>query len=97
MPRRSGRGLSPSRHLYYRCRLGLGKPNSFFCTDHASLVLPNEWPTPRTPAMAAGLTAHCCSVAELLSYQVPVARWTPPKQRGRRSKQMQELIARWAA
>jgi hypothetical protein len=68
-----------------------------FCTDHASLVLPNEWPTPRTPAMAAGLTAHCWSVAELLSYQVPLARWTPPKQRGRRSKQMQELIARWAA
>jgi hypothetical protein len=27
---------------------------------------------------------------------VPPPPWQPPKQRGRRSKQLQELIERWA-
>ena len=68
-----------------------------FCSYHASLVLNNEWHTPQTPAMAAGLATHRWSVAELLRYPVPPARWQPPKQRGRRSKELQHLIERWAA
>lgn len=40
----------------------------------------------RTPAMAAGLTDHCWSLRELLSYQVPPAPFVAPKRRGRRPK-----------
>jgi hypothetical protein len=68
-----------------------------FCSYHASLVLNQEWPQPRTPAMAAGLAQYRWSVDELLRYQVPPARWRPPKRRGRRSKELQQLIERWAA
>ncbi len=65
-----------------------------FCTVHASLALSSG--VQRTPAMAAGLTDHCWSVAELLWHTVPPPRWQPPKRRGRRSKLMQQLIDRWA-
>lgn len=66
-----------------------------FCTPHASLqTADGHW---RTPAMAAGLTEVCWTVDRLLHYQVPPGRWVPPKQRGRRSKQTQELIQRWVA
>jgi transposase-like protein len=65
-----------------------------FCTYHASLVLANG--QQRTPAMAAGITDHCWSVQELLWHRVPPPRWSPPKQRGRRSKAMQQLIEQWA-
>lgn len=65
-----------------------------FCTVHASLTLPSG--QRRTPAMAAGITDHCWTVHELLWHRVPPPRWTPPKQRGRRSKAMQQLIERWA-
>ena len=64
------------------------------CTRHASLPLANG--QPQTPAMAAGITDHCWSVQELLWHRVPPPRWSPPKQRGRRSKAMQQLIDRWA-
>ena len=37
----------------------------------------------RTPAMAAGLTDHRWTLAELLSYQVPLPAWVAPKRRGR--------------
>jgi transposase-like protein len=72
-----------------------------FCTDHESLRLPGliggrKW-LPRTPAMAAGLTDHRWSVAELLAYRVPPPRWQPLKRRGRRSAHLQRLIDRWAA
>jgi hypothetical protein len=50
----------------------------------------------RTPAMAAGVTDQCWSIAELLEYRVPLPRWQPPKKRGRRSKELQVLIKRWA-
>ena len=64
-----------------------------FCTYHESLRVPlyvgragrTHW-VPRTPAMAAGITHHLWSVAELLSYPVTPARWTPPKRRGRHSR-----------
>jgi hypothetical protein len=65
-----------------------------FCTYHTSLVLANG--EQRTPAMTAGITDHCWTVQELLWTQVPPPRWEPPKQRGRRSKAMQQLIERWA-
>ncbi len=65
-----------------------------FCTVHASLTLAGG--QQRTPAMAAGITDHCWSVQELLWHRVPPPRWEPPKQRGRRSKAMQQLIERWA-
>ncbi len=66
-----------------------------FCTVHASLTTSAQ--ERRTPAMAAGLTDHCWTMQELLEHRVPPARWQPPKQRGRRSKEMQALITRWAA
>jgi transposase-like protein len=65
-----------------------------FCTLHASLTAASG--QQRTPAMAAGITDHCWSVGELLWHRVPPPPWQPPKQRGRRSKAMQQLIDRWA-
>ena len=65
-----------------------------FCTVHASLALGSG--QLRTPAMAAGITDHCWTAQELLWHRVPPPRWEPPKQRGRRSKAVQQLIDRWA-
>lgn len=65
-----------------------------FCTVHASLVLASG--QQQTPAMAAGITDHCWTVEELLWRRVPPPRWEPPKQRGRRSKSMQQLAETWA-
>ncbi len=65
---------------------------SNFCTPHASLAQAGG---KTTPAMAAGITDHCWSVRELLSYHVPPPRWTPPKQRGRPSHALKRLIERW--
>jgi IS1 family transposase len=62
-----------------------------FCTPHASLRTVGI----TTPAMAAGITDHCWSVRELLSYHVPPPRWTPPKQRGCSSQVRKRLIERW--
>ena len=49
----------------------------------------------RTPAMAAGLTDHRWSYEELFSFKVPPPRWTPPKKRGRPSKETLMLIEKW--
>jgi IS1 family transposase len=70
-----------------------------FCTYHASLstTTNDSSSSGLTPAMAAGITSHRWSMAEVLEYHVRPARWQPPKQRGRRSKAMQQLIDRWAA
>ncbi len=65
-----------------------------FCTYHASLGLASG--ERRTPAMAAGITDHCWTVKALLWTRVPPPRWEPPKQRGRRSKAIQQLIERWS-
>jgi transposase-like protein/IS1 family transposase len=62
-----------------------------FCTPHASLSVAGA----TTPAMAAGITDHCWSVQELLSYHVPPAHWSPPKHRGRPSHALKRLIERW--
>ena len=65
-----------------------------FCTPHASLTHAGAT---TTPAMAAGITDHCWSMHELLSYHVPPPRWTPPTQRGRPSRAFQRLVERWSS
>jgi len=72
-----------------------------FCTYHQSLRVPyhlsehsQRW-LQRTPAIAAGLTDHCWTVEELFSFKVPPPRWSPPKKRGRSSKETLALIERW--
>jgi transposase-like protein len=65
---------------------------SNFCTPHASLAHAGRG---TTPAMAAGITDHCWTVQELLSFHVPPSRWTPPTQRGRPSHALKRLIERW--
>jgi transposase-like protein len=64
-----------------------------FCTPHESLHHPQK----TTPAMAAGITDHCWTLHELLSFHVPLARWAPPKRRGRPSRALQRLIERWGS
>jgi transposase-like protein len=72
-----------------------------FCTPHASLDLARLGAgmccVQQTPAMAAGIAAHCWSVRELLAYHVPPPPWTPPKQRGRPSRALRRLIERWCS
>ena len=65
-----------------------------FCTYHTRLVVATGHH--RMPALAAGITDHRWTVQELLWQRVPPPRWQPPKQRGRRSKALQQLIDRWA-
>jgi transposase-like protein len=72
-----------------------------FCDNHHSLRLKlsvgrrgYRW-VQRTPAMAAGLTDHRWSVAELFFFKVPPPRWKPPKRRGRPSKATRELVNQW--
>ena len=72
-----------------------------FCSEHESLRLPGliggrKW-LERTPAMAAGITDHRWRVDELLTFHVPLPSWTPPKRRGRPSRAMQRLVARWCS
>ncbi len=64
-----------------------------FCAFHTSLGAPGG--LARTPAMAAGITDHRWSVAELLHHRIPPPPWQPPKRRGRRSRELQALIDRW--
>lgn len=73
-----------------------------FCDVHESLRLKLSvgerrfrW-VQRTPALAAHLTDHRWSPTELFSFRIPPERWSPPKQRGRRSKALIQLIHRWA-
>ena len=74
-----------------------------FCTYHTSLRLPLYLPgnrrrwLRRTPAIAAGITDHLWTVQELLSFQVPLPPWEPPKRRGRPSKAMKSLLAQWCS
>jgi len=69
-----------------------------FCTPHESLRDANPAVrAARTPAMAAGITKHCWTVQELLSFHVPPSRWTPSKQRGRPSRTLQRLVERWCS
>src|SRR6266516_1866013 len=63
------------------------------CTPHESLSHTQQ----TTPAMAAGITDHCWTMHELLSFPVPLSRWAPPKRRGRPSWTLQRLIERWCS
>jgi hypothetical protein len=72
-----------------------------FCDNHHSLRLKlwvgrrgYRW-VQRTPAMAAGLADHRWSAAELFYFKVPPPRWKPPKQRGRKSQALLEVINQW--
>jgi transposase-like protein/IS1 family transposase len=64
-----------------------------FCTPHESLSEAGM----TTPAMAAGITDHCWTIHELLSFHVPLARWAPPKRRGRPSQALRHLVKRWCS
>lgn len=61
------------------------------CTPHESLSSGQKM----TPAMAAGITDHCWTMHELLSFHVPPSRWSPPKHRGRPSQALKRLTERW--
>lgn len=62
-----------------------------FCSFHDSLR--QEQPSgrrkwlQRTPAMAAGITDHCWSTQEVLTYKIPPPPYVAPNRRGRKSKQ----------
>jgi transposase-like protein len=73
-----------------------------FCDFHHSLRLKlsvgsfrHHW-VPRTPALAAGLTDHLWTPAELFAFKVPPPHWKPPLQRGRPSAAMLQSIQQWA-
>ena len=74
-----------------------------FCDFHHSLRLKlsvgsfgYRW-VQRTPAIAAKLTDHQWTHAELFAFKVPPPRWKPPVQRGRPSLATLLLAQRWAA
>ncbi len=73
------------------------------CWYHDSLRLASaatdaatKW-VERTPAMAAGLTNHRWTMAELLRYQVPPPARIAPKRRKRSASQVQQPAGRLAA
>jgi transposase-like protein len=72
-----------------------------FCDFHHSLRLKlsigsfgYRW-VQRTPAIAAGLTDHPWTPAELFNFRLPLPRWELPKQRGRPSTAMLQLAQQW--
>jgi transposase-like protein len=74
-----------------------------FCDFHHSLRLKlsvgsfgHRW-VQRTPAIAAGLTDHPWTPAELFNFRVPLPHWQLPQQRGRPSIAMLQLAQQWAA
>jgi transposase-like protein len=74
-----------------------------FCDFHHSLRLKlsvgsfgYRW-VQRTPAIAARLTDHQWTPAELFDFKVPPPRWEMPKQRGRPSAAMLQLAQQWAS
>ena len=61
-----------------------------WCTPHHSLSSKQQGA--RTPAMAAGLTDHVWSLAELLSLRVPPAPYKAIKKRGRKPKAQTQSV-----
>ncbi len=57
-----------------------------FCWPHQELSTRKHFGHACTPAMAAGLTDHVWSVAELLQFKVAPAPWVEPRRRGRPRK-----------
>ncbi|HWQ35504.1 MAG TPA: hypothetical protein VNQ79_21845 [Blastocatellia bacterium] len=96
---RRGRALALRSQTLHHAMYQSGAVSDF-CTEHGSLRLPGliggHKHLGRTPAMAAGITDHCWTVEELLAYHVPLPRWEPPKKRGRPSREILALIAKWA-
>ena len=95
---RKGRSLARTTETLH-CGMYLVGTIYNFCTYHdslriAGLIGGHKWLS-RTPAMAAGITDHCWSVHELLLFKVPPPRWSPPKRRGRMSKEVKQLVERW--
>ncbi|MCL4528684.1 MAG: hypothetical protein M1282_04650 [Chloroflexi bacterium] len=73
-----------------------------FCDFHHSLRLKlsvgsfgHHW-VQRTPAIAAKLTDHPWTPAELFAFKVPPPHWKPPLQRGRPSAATLQLVQQWA-
>ncbi len=62
-----------------------------FCFAHHELSKVSHAGSACTPAMAAGLTDHVWSVAELLRYKVAPPAWTFPKRRGRPRKPSESI------
>jgi hypothetical protein len=88
---RRGRALA-RRTLTLQHGMYLTGTVDHFCTPYASLAHMGD----KTPlAMVAGITDHCWTVQELLSYHVPPPGWTPPLQRGRPTHALKRLMARW--
>jgi transposase-like protein len=83
---RRGRGLSKKPSTLEQSMYLVGCLYNF-CTPHQSLRCEYA----RTPAMAAGLTDHCWSVGELLSYRFAPAAFVAKKRRGRKPKVKAEL------
>jgi len=74
-----------------------------FCDFHHSLRLKlsvgsfgHRW-VQRTPAIAAGLTDHQWTPAELFNFKVPPPAWELPKQPGRPSNALLQLVQQWAS
>jgi transposase-like protein len=74
-----------------------------FCHPHHSLRLKlsvgrfgYRW-IQRTPAIAAGLTDHIWTPAELFNFRISPLPWQPPKRRGRPSLVTTNLVARWCS
>lgn len=90
-------------HHVHTLEAGMYIVGSFynFCDPHKSLRIKlafgsfDQRYVQRTPALAAGLTDHIWSHSELLTFPLPPERWSPPTQRGRRSKELQALVDRW--
>ncbi len=72
-----------------------------FCDNHHSLrikLFVGSWSyrwVQRTPAMAAGLTDRQWSPADIFHFKVPPPQWSPPKKRGRPSRETLKLIQQW--
>jgi len=99
---RRGRALARQSEALHPAMYLLGTIYNF-CTYHTSLRVAIHLPgnrrrwARRTPAIAAGITDHLWTVEELLSFQVPLPPWTPPKRRGRPSNVTKALVAQWCS
>lgn len=97
---RRGRALARQVPTLHEGMYLVGSVYNFY-THHQSLRVALDLPNGRhrwlrrTPAIAAGITDHCWSVQELLSFRVPPPPWRPPKRRGRPSNATKALVARW--
>lgn len=99
---RRGRALARQTETLHPAMYLIGTVYNF-CSYHKSLRLPiylpgdgHRW-VGRTPAMAAGITDHLWTVEDLLCFQTPIPRWTPPKRRGRPSNATKALVAQWCS